>query len=246
MRAGYLACQFGGFGPPASLSSVVKRMNSMFRSLSCAVALCWGCCYALAGEASKTNAAPSVAAKLVEQLVSPIGPPPEDVKDYNGGKADMKKLEAHLKALSEGWMDPQVAEARQKLISMGTPTFPELVKHLDDKRYSYSFCSAAWEDLPVGYAVQEIMAEVVKGGFSPHGYKWRKNSIGSNGQPSFGQMLKELGAEKYANHAKGITTKQAEKEYVLWYMEKEKGHGFKDKQQEEYILAPCLKRLSEL
>ena len=219
----------------------------MFRLPAWALALFWSCYYGVAGDAPKTDATASVVAKLVEQLVSPIGPPPEEVKEYNGGKADTKKLEGHLKALSEGWMDPQVAKAREKLISMGTPIFPELVKHLDDKRYSYSFCYAAWLDHPVGYAVQQIMAEVVDGGgFRPYGYKWRDNSNGSNGQPSFGQMMREIGAEKYAEHAKRITTKQAEKEYVQWYMEKEKGHGFKNKQQEQDILGPCFKRLSEL
>jgi hypothetical protein len=218
----------------------------MFRPLSCALALFWGCYCAVAGDVPKTNAASSVVAKLVEQLVSPIGPPPEEVKDYNGGKADMKKLEAHLKALFEGWMDPQVAKAREKLISMGTRIFPELVKHFDDKRYSYSFCYAAWVDHPVGYAVQQIMEEVVEGGFRPYGYKSRHNSNGSNGQPSFGQMMREIGAEKYAEHAKGVTTKQAEKEYVQWYMEKERSHGFKNKQQEQDILGPCQKRLLEL
>jgi hypothetical protein len=105
---------------------------------------------------------------------------------------------------------------------MGTPIFPQLVKHLDDKRYSYSFCYAAWVDHPVGYAVQEIMADVVGEGFRPYGYKWRQNANGGNGQPSFGQMMREIGAEKYADHAKGITTKQAQKEYVQWYLEKEK------------------------
>ena len=218
----------------------------MLRSLCCLIALCWGCQCVTAGNASSTNAEPSLVAKLVEQLVSPIGPPPEEVKNYNGGKEDPKKLEAHLKALSEGWMDPQVARARQKLISMGTPIFPELVKHLDDNRYSYSFCYAAWVDHPVGYAVQQIMADVVDEGFNPYGYKWRKNAGSSNGQPSFGEMMREIGADKYAAHAKGMTTRQAQKEYVQWYMEKEKSHGFKDKKQEQDILGPCLKRLSEL
>jgi hypothetical protein len=223
-----------------------KVTNPMYHSLSLALTLFWGCFWAAAEEAPDTNATASVVSNLVEQLVSPIGPPPDEIKDYNGGKTDMKKLDAHLKALSEGWMAPQVAKAREKLISMGTPIFPQLVKHLGDKRYSYSFCSAAWADYPVGYAVREIMADVVGEGFRPYGYKARHNPNGANGQPSFGQMIREIGAEKYANHAKGITTRQAQKEYVQWYLEKEKAYGFEDKKQEQDIMGPCLKKLSEL
>jgi len=220
----------------------------MMRTLYCVIALCcWVCQGAAAGgEASNTNTDAAAVAKLVEQLVSPIGPPPDEVKDYHGGNTDRKKLEANLKALNEGWMDPQVANARKKLITMGTPIFPELVRHLNDQRYSYSFCYAAWVDHSVGYAVQQIMADVVGEGFSPCGYKLRENPSGWNSPPSFGEMMRETGAEKYAERAKGMTTKQAQKEYVKWYMEKEKGHGFKDKKQEQDILGPCLKRLSEL
>jgi hypothetical protein len=220
--------------------------NPMFRSWYFVLALLWGCFRTDAEELRDTNATASVVANLIEQLVSPIGPPPDEVKDYNGGKADMKNLDAHLKAITEGWIAPQVANAREKLISMGTPIFPELVKHLDDKRYSYSFCYAAWVDNPVGYTVEQLMAAVVGGKFRPYGYKSRDNSNGSNVQPGFGQMMREIGAGKYAEHAAAITRNRAEKEYVQWYMEKEKAHGFKSKQQEQHILGPCLKRLSEL
>ena len=158
----------------------------------------------------------------------------------------MKKLEASLKALFEGYEHPQVARARAKLVSMGTPIFPELVKHLQDKRYSYSFCYAAWVDHSVGDTVGHIMAEVVGGRFRPSGYKSRKNAHGSNGQPSVGQMMSEFGVERYAEHAKGMTRDQVEKEYVEWYMQKEKGYGFVDTQQQEKILTPSSKRLSEL
>jgi hypothetical protein len=50
--------------------------------------------YALVSQASETNAVATAAAKLVNELASPIGPPPEDVREYSGGKEDMKKLEA--------------------------------------------------------------------------------------------------------------------------------------------------------
>jgi hypothetical protein len=183
---------------------------------------------------------------LVEQLVSPIGPPGPEITDYNGGKKDMKKWEASLKALSEGYEHPQVARARAGLVSMGTPIFPELIKHLNDERYSSSFCHAAWVDDSVGDAVGNIMAEVVGGRFRPSGYKWRENAHGSNGQPSVGQMMSELGIESYAEHAKGMTRDEAEKEYVEWYMQKEKSYGFVDAQQQDKIMTPCLKRLSEL
>jgi hypothetical protein len=143
-------------------------------------------------------------------------------------------------------MAPQVAQARAKLVSLGTPIFPELVKHLNDKRYSFSFCSAAWVDFPVGYAVQGIMAQVVEEGFRPYSYKFRESSKGSNLQPDFGEMMREIGAEKYADHVKDTTTRQVRREYVQWYLEKEKSHGFKDKKQEQDIVGPCLKRLSEL
>src|SRR5258706_7802295 len=60
----------------ASLGRVVDPVNRMFRSLCCALMMSWGCSCAIAGEAPETNATATVVAKLVEQLVSPIGPPP--------------------------------------------------------------------------------------------------------------------------------------------------------------------------
>ncbi|HWQ90049.1 MAG TPA: hypothetical protein VN673_00140 [Clostridia bacterium] len=185
-------------------------------------------------------------AALVEQLVSPIGPPGPDITDYNGGQADEKKLEASLKALFEGYEHPQVAQARAKLVAMGTPIFPELVRHLQDQRYCYSFCYAQWVNHSVGETIEHMMAEVVRGQFEPYGYKWRKNGHGSNGQPSFDQMLQEIGAEKYAEHVKGMTQRSAEKEYVEWYLQQEKKYGFTSSEQEEQIVAPCLNRLSQL
>ncbi|EEF60869.1 hypothetical protein [Pedosphaera parvula] len=195
-------------------------------------------------QGSKINA--NQISELVEQLVSPIGPPPPEITDYQGGKEDMQKLNAYLKALFEGYEHPQVAKARARLIAMGTPTFPELIKHLQDKRYSYTFCTADWVDYSVGQTVGQIMAEVVGGRFRPYGYKGRRNPHGSNGQPSFGEMLYEFGVKSYAEHAQGMTRDAVEKEYVLWYMAKEKEHGFTDVQQEQKFLGPCLKRLSEL
>jgi len=202
--------------------------------------------FCLAIACSCTTPSPKHVSALVEQLVSPIGPPGPEITDYTGGKEDIKKLDASLKALFEGYEHPRVAKARAKLVAMGTPIFSELVGHLQDKRYSYSFCSAAWEDYSVGDTVQEIMAEVVGGRFSPCGYKGRQNAHGWNGQPSFGEMLREFGAEQYVQHVRGMTRDQAEKEYVQWYVQKEKGYGFANPQQEEKILAPCLKRLSQL
>jgi hypothetical protein len=220
----------------------------MSRSLSCAILIVLGAfCGCATSDEVRSGSPPAFEVdKLVEQLVSHIGPPPPEVKDYNGGKTDMKKLEAYFWALSEGWMAPQVAKAREKLIAMGTPIFPDLVKHLGDKRYSYSFCSADWVDYSVGSAVEGIMAEVIGSGFNPWSYKWRDNPSGSNGQPNFSEMMADRGGEKYADHARRITTREAEREFVQWYMEKEKSHGFVDQKQQHDILAPCLKRLSEL
>lgn len=218
----------------------------MLRLLCCLVAFGWCCQCLVAGEQASTNANASVVTKLVEELVSPIGPPPEYIKNYGSGKTDAKKREAYLNALSQGWIDPRVASARKKLFAMGTAIFPELVNHLNDDRYSCSFCFADWVDYPVGQSVEQIMAEVVEEGFNPYSYKSRRNATGSNGQPSFREMMREIGAKKYADHVKGMTAKQVQKEFVEWYMQKEKSHGFENKLQEQDILGPCLKRLSEL
>jgi hypothetical protein len=218
----------------------------MLRSLPLVLCLMLGCSCAALRRDCVEQVDPGQVSHLVEQLVSPIGPPGPEITDYNGGKEDMKKLEASLKALFEGYEHPQVARARAKLVSMGTPIFPELVKHLHDKRYSYSFCYAQWVNHSVGDTVSHIMAEVVRGRFSPYGYKWRENARSSNGQPNFGQMLRELGAESYAEHVKGMTRNEVEKEYVQWYLQKEKSYGFVDEKQEHDVVTPCLKRLSEL
>src|SRR6516162_6790152 len=82
---------------------------------------------------------------LVQRLVSPVGPPGPEITEYPAkGKDDPTKLDQYLKALSNGVMHPQVQEARQALIAMGPCVFPDLVKHLSDTRYSYSFCYSTW------------------------------------------------------------------------------------------------------
>lgn len=181
---------------------------------------------------------------LVEQLVSPIGPPGPEITEYTG--SDKKKVAASLKAVLDGYEHPQVTKAIEALVGMGPAIFPELVRYRQDKRYSYSFTVADWHHCSVGDAIDRIMEEVVTGRFSPVGYKTRKNARSSNSQPSFRQMLNAVGFEEYSRQVEGMTRDQAEAEYVKWYSQREIAYGFTDSAQEDEILAPILKRLSEL
>lgn len=177
---------------------------------------------------------PENVAWLVAQLVSA-----EPAKYPNGGEP----LAASSIEDLNGFTHPQVGRAIHKLIEMGTAIYPELAQHVGDDRYSRSIVTAAWVNYTVGNSVAQIMAEGIE--FSGYGYKWRKNKSGSNGEPSFGLMLREIGLEKYAEHASTRTKTELQKEFVTWKLDQERKHGFVDAEQESKITEPYLKWLAE-
>ena len=184
-------------------------------------------CWSHNPECRAAEAEPQVA-QLIEQLVSSRAPAKEKFRGMPS-------------------IDPKVEVARQSLISMGTAIFPELVKQRDDKRYSYSRSYSIIVNHSVGDATEHIMEDVVGAHFRPYSYKSRENPRGTNSQPRFRTLMEEMGgAEKYAEHAKLLGTRAAQREYVQWYMAAEKSHGFIDAKQERDILAPCQKRLFDL
>jgi hypothetical protein len=172
------------------------------------------------------------AESLVALLVSPVP------AKYPSGES----LRADGPEDINGYIHPQVEHARQQLVAMGTAIYPTLAEHVHDDRYSYSGVYAAWVNNSVGTMIKDIMAD----GIEPHigGYKWRKNSTGSNGQPDFELMAKEFGGfEKYAERAKQLSKAELRREYVQWHIAKERGYGFTDSEQESKVLNPYLKLL---
>ena len=139
-----------------------------------------------------------------------------------------------------GYIHPQVEKARTQLVAMGTEIYPILAEHISDDRYSYSGVYAAWVNNSVGTMIADIMAE----GIEPHigGYKGRENPTGSNGHPSFGEMVRELGGfEKYAAHAKDCSKAELRKDYIQWHIAKERSYGFVDAEQEKKVIGNYLK-----
>ena len=171
---------------------------------------------------------------LIKQLVSPVPAKyPSGETDFSNEFEDMN-----------GFIHPQVENARKKLIDMGTDIYPILAEHIHDDRYSYSGVYAAWLNHSVGYMVSRIMAE----GIEPNigSYKSRKNPTGSNGPPSFSKMVEEFGGfEKYALMAKGRRKSKLQTEYVQWHVAKERGYGFIDKAQEQKIISKYLELINE-
>jgi hypothetical protein len=171
---------------------------------------------------------------LVEQLVSPV-----PAKYPSGEWERVTNLEN-----IEGFIHPQVEKAREQLIAKGTEIYPILAEHIHDDRYSYSGVYAAWVNNSVGTMIADIMAE----GIEPHlgGYKGRKNPTGSNGHPSFGEMVRKLGGfEKYAAQAQGRSKTELRKDYIQWHIAKERSYGFIDHEQERKVIGEYLKMLEQ-
>lgn len=172
--------------------------------------------------------------ELVEQLVSPT--PPKYLDMNPGPEIPFEDL--------NGYMHARVAKARERLVAMGTAIYPELAKHHGDSRYSFSIVAAGWLNLSVGHMIEDIMAAGIE--VSLHGYKSRANPNGSNGEPTFLEMVRAVGIERYAGHAKTRSKTQLQKEYIEWRIQKERSYGFVSPQQERDCLGPYLKRLSDL
>jgi len=171
-------------------------------------------------------------AELIEQLASPV-----PAKFATG---EWERLNASEGI--NGYIHPQVSKAREQLVTMGTKIYPALAERITDDRYSYSGVYAAW----VNHSVGQMLAEIMADGIEPHvgSYKSRRNPKGSNGPPSFAQMVKELGGfEKYALYAKDRPKAELQKEYTRWHVANERNFGFVDDRQEREVIGEYLKLL---
>jgi hypothetical protein len=206
------------------------------RIIATALFVLVACCNCAHTRVAVNNQQPpdAVVIPLINQLVSPVP------AKYPSGETDLANVMEEI----NGYIHPKVERARLHLVEMGTDIYPILAEHIHDDRYSYSDVSAAWINISVGQMVVEIMAE----GIQPHlgSYKFRKNPKGSNGPPSFAQMVKEFGGfEKYALHAKGRSKAELRNEYVQWLVAKERNYGFIDQAQQQNVIGAYLKLINE-
>src|SRR5512142_2917809 len=117
-------------------------------------------------------------------------------------------------------------------------------KHVSDTRYSYSFISAAWVNATVGDMISDIMAD----GVVPRTgtYKSRPNPRGFNSAPRFEDLVRDSGGfDRYALRAAERSKADLQREYIRWYIAKERSYGFVDPQQEGELLAPYLRLLAD-
>jgi hypothetical protein len=131
------------------------------------------------------------------------------------------------------YMTPQVSNALARLKAMGPTIFPNLVKHLGDDRYSYSFIVAAW----LNYKVRDAVIEVFADGHNMHsGYKFRKTPSGSAFYVSFEDYLKAKEPEKWAEWAKSRTRLEIQTDFIDWCVQIENQRGFTDDEQRKRVL----------
>lgn len=206
-------------------------------SVYCLVAVCcFGCrreAASVDAEATTHQTVELTVESLIEQLVSPVP------AKYPTGEWERLTV---TNSMENGFIHPQVAKARTQLVDLGTEIYPTLAEHINDDRYSYSGIYAAWVNHSVGRMLADIMADGIE--LNVGIYKSRENPSGSNGPPSFGEMVRESGGfEKYAVQAKGRSKMELRKEYLHWHIAKERSYGFLDDKQEKQVLGAYLKLL---
>jgi len=127
-----------------------------------------------------------------------------------------------------------VETAIQKLRELGPLIYPELIKHLGDKRYSYSQIVATWINHDVDDALLDVLCD---DHYMHSGYKWRETPSGGNGfYLSFADYLRARGIEKWAQWASNKTKLEIQEDFIQWCVLAEEKRGFKDEKQRQQIL----------
>jgi len=135
---------------------------------------------------------------------------------------------------SNRYCTPEVEAAIRALRELGPAVFPALVKHLHDKRYSYSDVCEAWLNHDVGDAVVEVLDD---GNYMHSGYKSRETPSGGGGVYfSFDGYLKDRGAEAWAEWAKSRSRLDIQMDFIDWCIAKENERGYVDEAQKKHII----------
>lgn len=177
---------------------------------------------------------------LIHQLASTL---PPTVKDGDWGNGPFFR---DLETL-EGRDAERVHRAKERLKEFGVVAFPQLIAARDDPRFSYSASYAAWVNHSVGEACYFIIESQVD--FYGYGYKARK---GSDGQPHsklrfmWTNYHEKKQLETWLAERKGKSLAELQIEALEWTIAQEQTAGFSDKEQEDSILDPLMKRLREL
>jgi len=131
------------------------------------------------------------------------------------------------------YCNPEVDHAIEKLKEMGPPIYSELIKHLDDKRYSFSEISAAWLNHTVRDALIVVLSDE---NYMHSGYKWRAVVSGSGSYLSFNDYLDARGPKQWAAWASDKTRLAIQYDFIDWCVAEEEKRGFTDAKQREQIL----------
>jgi hypothetical protein len=186
---------------------------------------------------SPTQSTSKRVAQLVDELASPVPPPHPD------GWVWTSLLEP------SAYEHPKVSAATEQLVAMGTVAFPELVKHLNDRRYSYSATSATWINFPVGVRVQEILSNEMEPcgrGYDSAKVEARETPTGIQERSTFPDYFAQLELTKWADRAARLGRNAIRREFVRWYVDQEENHGFVDDKQRVLVIGPCVEELERL
>ena len=162
---------------------------------------------------------------LIAQLASETLPP------YTNYADDIPR-EIEFKAYSR-YCTPEVEAAIQNLRKMGPAVYPELIKHLGDKRYSYSQIVATWINHNVGDALMDVLCDEH---YMHSGYKGRETPNGGVLYLSFEDYLRARGIEKWADWATNKTKLEIQEDFIQWCVTEEEKRGFTDEKQRERVL----------
>lgn len=137
---------------------------------------------------------------------------------------------------------PQVESAIQRLHQLPPSTFPALVKHLDDKRYSHSIPHPSsvgtelnWLHQSVGNTIYSALSNNCQ---FVGGYKSRQGADAKTYHPlHFSDYLETQGGiEKWAHKVSTLTRQQAYTPFLDWCITQENKRGYTTQNQKTQIL----------
>jgi hypothetical protein len=161
--------------------------------------------------------------KAIIALRSPVSPP------LAQGEWPIKST------LNNGYMHPTVRDALD-VIDQATPDqFSLFIPYFNDQSYSYSLIYAAWNNISVGEALINSITNRCGAGTVKNGYKSRETPKGYVNQPSFIEMIYEVGQQKWAAQQSGKSIADIRAEYAVWYRAQEEALGFISEKQRREI-----------
>jgi hypothetical protein len=179
------------------------------------------------------NEIPSSIENECEELINSLkGTDPNLKQDNNEGKQKPKRV----------WV------TENRLLSYGVKAFPILMKHIDDKDYSYS-TGPLYNDPPKAthnITIGDVCKEIIKLQVDLIPFRYRTR-IGADGKDHvYDNYFSEIDIKSWWRERQNKTLSELRNEIIEWYIQRERQKGFITPEDEKEYLEPLLQKQSEL